>query len=54
MATSKLGVATRAFVVVLLALARSYDLALSVDRDSSEDRLLKGLQEVAQDVQASC
>ena len=46
MATSKLGVATRAFVVVLLALARSYDLALSVDRDSSEDRLLKAYRKV--------
>ena len=46
MATSKLGVATRAFVVVLLALARSYNLVLSVGRDSSQDALLKAYRKV--------
>ena len=46
MATSKLGVATRAFAVVLLALARSYNLVLSVGRDSSQDALLKAYRKV--------
>ena len=46
MATSKLAVATRAFVVVLLALARSYDLVLSVGRDSSPEALLKAYKKV--------
>ena len=32
---SKVGVATRAFVVVLLALAKCYELLLTVNRDSS-------------------
>ena len=30
-------IATRAFVSVLLALARMYDICLSVTRDSAED-----------------
>ena len=41
MPASKLGVATRALVSVLLALARSYDLALRVNRDSTHGELLK-------------
>ena len=35
MACSKLGVATHAFVAVLLSLARAYQLAVDVNRDSS-------------------
>ena len=34
MPSSKLGVATRAFVAVLLALGRTYNLVFSVNRDS--------------------
>ena len=41
MPSSKLGVATRAFVAVLLALGRTYNLVFSVNRDSPEDQLLK-------------
>ena len=41
MACSKLGVATRAFVTVLLSLARAYQLALDVNRDSSRPPCLE-------------
>ena len=41
MPTSSLAAATRAFVVALLALARTCDFVLSVNRDSSEDVLRK-------------
>ena len=41
MAVSKVGAATRAFVGVLLVLARSYKLLLEVNRESSEEQLVK-------------
>ena len=41
MAVSKAGAATRAFVGVLLVLARSYKLLLEVNRESSEEQLVK-------------
>ena len=46
MPASLVGVATRAFVKVLLALARSYELALHVNRDSSSDQLVKAYKKV--------
>ena len=46
MPASKLGAATRAFVTVLLLLARSYDLALTVNRDSSPEQLVKAYRKV--------
>ena len=39
MAASRVGLATRAFVAVLLALARRYELVLQVIRDSPADQL---------------
>ena len=39
MPVSKVAAATRNFVGVLLALARSYEVALKVNRDSSPDEL---------------
>ena len=39
MPASKIGVATRAFVAVLLALARGYQLTLHVNRDSDREAL---------------
>ena len=67
MALSKFGAATRALVAVLLLLARSYNLLLDVNRDSSAEQLLKayrkvllkahpdkgGKQELAQKLQAA-
>ena len=41
MPSSLLTQATRAFVKVLLTLAQVYELALTVNRDSSEKDLLK-------------
>ena len=41
MPSSLLTQATRALVKVLLALAQTYELALTVNRDSSETDLLK-------------
>ena len=41
MPASKLGLATRAFVAVLLALARQYELLLQVNRDSPAQELVK-------------
>ena len=41
MAASKIGLATSAFVAVLLALARQYELVLQVNRDSPADQLAK-------------
>ena len=41
MPTSHVGVATRAFVAVLLLLARRYELVLLVNRDSSPEQLVK-------------
>ena len=41
MPVSKIGIATRAFVPVLLALARGYQLTLHVNRDSDREALLK-------------
>ena len=46
MACSKLGVATHAFVAVLLSLARAYQLAVDVNRDSSREQLLKAYKKV--------
>ena len=39
-------VATRAFVKVLLALARTYELALQVNRESSAEQLVKAYKKV--------
>ena len=46
MPASKLAAATRAFVSVLLALARAYDLALQVNRDSARDAILRAYRKV--------
>ena len=46
MPVSKMAAATRAFVGVLLALARSYEVALTVNRDSSPDELLKAYRKL--------
>lgn len=46
MPTSPLGVATRAFASVLLLLARRYQLHLVVNRDSSQEVLLKAYKKV--------
>ena len=46
MPVCKVGAATRAFVVVLLVLARSYELILAVNRDSSREQLLKAYRKV--------
>jgi hypothetical protein len=43
---SKVGVATRAFVVVLLALAKRYKLLLTVNRDSSTEQLVKAYRKL--------
>ena len=39
-------VATRAFVKVLLALARTYELALQVNKESSAEQLVKAYKKV--------
>ena len=46
MPASFVEVATRAFVKVLLALARSYELALQINRDSSPEQLVKAYKKV--------
>ena len=46
MPVSKVGIATRAFVAVLLALARAYQLSVQVNRDSSPDELLQSYKRV--------
>ena len=46
MSLSRVGAAARAFVVVLLLLARRYELVLEVNRDSSPERLLKAYRKV--------
>jgi len=46
MALSSLGAATRALVAVLLALARGYKLVLTVNRESSSEKLLQGYRKV--------
>ena len=46
MPSSALAVATRAFVTVLLLLARQYELALDINRDSPAERLLKAYKKV--------
>jgi hypothetical protein len=43
---SKVGVATRAFVVVLLALAKRYKLLLTVNRHSSTEQLVKAYRKL--------
>ena len=40
--------ATRAFVSVLLLLARSYELVLAINRDSSEPELFRAYRELIQ------
>ena len=46
MPCSKVGVATRAFVNVLLALARAYELVLNVNRDSPRECLVKAYKKL--------
>ena len=46
MPASKLGLATRAFVAVLLSLARRYELLLQVNRDSPEEQLVKSYKKL--------
>ena len=46
MPVSKIGVATRAFVAVLFLLARSCEIALEVNRDSSPERLVKAYKKL--------
>ena len=46
MTDSARNIATRAFVSVLLALARMYDICLSVTRDSAEDKLRQAYKKV--------
>ena len=46
MPVSKLGAATRALVSVLVVLARSYLVALEVNRDSSPEQLVKAYKKV--------
>ena len=46
MPVSKVAAATRAFVGVLLAFARSYEVALTVNRDSGPDELLKAYRKL--------
>jgi len=46
MPLSTLGAATRAFVSVLLVLSRSYLLALEVNRDSTQEHLVKAYRKV--------
>ena len=46
MPASKVGVATRAFVAVLLLLARSYELVLQVNGDSSPEQLAKAYRKL--------
>ena len=53
MVSSVQQIATRAFVSVLVVLARSYDVALAVSRDSSAEDLLKAYRRLLQKV-SSC
>ena len=46
MAASRLELATRAFVVVLLALARRYELVLQVNRESPAEQLVKSYRKL--------
>ena len=46
MLVSRIGAATRAFVAVLLLLARHCELVLEVNRDSSAERLVKAYKKV--------
>ena len=46
MPCSKVGVATRAVVNVLLALARAYELVLNVNRDSPRECLVKAYKKL--------
>ena len=46
MLASKLGLATRAFVAVLLALARRYELFLQVNKDSPAEDLVKSYRKL--------
>ncbi len=46
MLVSRIGAATRAFVAVLLLLARRCELVLEVNRDSSAERLVKAYKKV--------
>jgi hypothetical protein len=49
MPSSALATATRAFVTVLLVLAREYELALEINRDSPAEELVKAYKRVLQD-----
>ena len=46
MPSSALATATRAFVTVLLVLAREYELALEINRDSPAEELVKAYKKV--------
>ena len=46
MGVSSVGAATRAFVAVLLLLARRYELLLEVNRDSSPERVVKAYKKL--------
>ena len=46
MPLSRVGAATRAFVTVLFLLARRYELALEVNRDSTPERLVKAYRKL--------
>ena len=50
MPASKIGVATRAFVAVLLARARGYQLTLHVNRDSDREALLNPNNPISNEV----
>ena len=43
---SRVQVATRAFVVVLLSLARLYELVLDVNRESAVEQVIKAYRKV--------
>ena len=47
---SRVDLAIRALVKVLLALSRTYDIALTVTRDTPEDEILKAYRKVAKRV----
>ena len=50
MGVSKLGLATRCLVKVLLLLARAYQVAINVNRDSSDKDILHAFRRVALNV----
>ena len=54
MVSSVQQIATRAFVSVLVVLARSYDVALAVSRDSSAEDLLKAHRMLDGQIRDNC